>query len=68
MFSRAAEAGSVNAMVALGRSYDPLVIGNLASVAGVDPAQAARWYRKAASLGSSDAGILLQQLERGARE
>lgn len=68
LFSRAAESGSVKAMIALGRSYDPYISGSVAPVADVDPAQAARWYGKAAALGSSDAAILLQQLERGPRE
>ena len=68
LFSRAAESGSIKAMLALGRSYDPTIIDSGASKSGSDPAQAGRWYRKAAALGNSDAAILLRQLERGARE
>ena len=68
LFSRAAESGSVKAMIALGRSYDPTIPGSLASKAGTDPAEAAQWYGRAAALGSSDAATLLRQLQLSARE
>jgi hypothetical protein len=54
LFRRAAAAGSVAALTALGRSYDPAVLGGL-GVRGIrpDPEEAARWYRRAEERGSA---------------
>jgi TPR repeat protein len=50
---RAAEAGSADAALALGSTFDPRVIERLGAI-GVtsDPKQAREWYEKAAQLGS----------------
>ncbi|HEY4250107.1 MAG TPA: hypothetical protein VGM87_02850 [Roseomonas sp.] len=53
LFGRAAAAGSAAALTAMGRSYDPAVLGAL-GVRGIrpDPEQAALWYRRAAEHGA----------------
>ena len=60
---RAVEGGDFEAMLALGSTYDPLVLQRLGviSFAG-DPAQAREWYRRAAELGSTDAPVRIDQL------
>jgi hypothetical protein len=60
---RAAEAGSAEAALALGASYDPLVIKQTGAV-GVqsDAEQARQWYQKAAALGSNAASRQLANL------
>ena len=60
---RAVEGGDSEAMLALGSTYDPLVLQRLGviSFAG-DPAQAREWYRRAAELGSTDAPVRIDQL------
>lgn len=60
---RAAEAGSADAALALGRTFDPAVIRGLGAI-GVEPdaAQAGEWYRKAAELGSDVASRQLSGL------
>jgi TPR repeat protein len=59
----AALAGDPVAALALGESYDPVVLKRL-GVIGLsgDPTQARDWYRKAAELGSTDAPLRLEQL------
>jgi hypothetical protein len=59
----AALAGDSVAALALGETYDPVVLKRL-GVIGLsgDPAQARDWYRKAAELGSADAPQRLEQL------
>jgi TPR repeat protein len=59
----AALAGDSVAALALGESYDPVVLKRL-GVIGLsgDPTQARDWYRKAAELGSADAPKRLDQL------
>ncbi|MBR0647835.1 hypothetical protein, partial [Plastoroseomonas hellenica] len=54
LYGRAAAAGSVAALTAMGRSYDPAVLGAL-GVRGIrpDPEQAALWYRRAAERGAA---------------
>ncbi len=55
-FERAAMAGSARAATQVGKTYDPLFL-HAAGVLGVqaDPAQAVRWYRRAAELGDEEA-------------
>ncbi len=68
VFRRAAEAGDAQAALALGGSYDPLVLKSL-GVIGVaaDAAQARSWYRRAAELGSREAPQRIDQLAEGTR-
>jgi hypothetical protein len=65
---RAAEAGSAEAALALGASYDPLVIKQTGAV-GVqaDAEQARQWYQKAAALGSTVASSHLANLANMSR-
>lgn len=65
---RAAEAGSAEAALALGASYDPLVIKQTGAV-GVqaDAEQARQWYQKAAALGSNAASRQLANLANVSR-
>jgi hypothetical protein len=67
-FRRAAEGGDAQAALALGGTYDPLVLKSL-GVIGVasDPALARNWYQKAAELGSAEAPQRINQLARSAR-
>jgi len=62
-YRRAAEAGSGEAALAVGATYDPDIIARL-GVQGIkpDPAQAATWYARAASLGVADRRIELSAL------
>ena len=62
---RAAVAGDPRVALALGGTYDPIVLKELGVIgfAG-DPAQARDWYRRAAELGSADAPQRLEQLAR----
>ncbi len=66
---RAAEGGDSEAMLALGSTYDPLVLQRLGVIgfAG-DPAQAREWYRRAAELGSTDAPVRIDQLAQVDRQ
>jgi TPR repeat protein len=62
-FRRAAESGDAQAALALGGTFDPLVLKSLGAVGvAADPAQARGWYQKAAELGSRDAPQRLNQL------
>jgi hypothetical protein len=56
LFQRAAKAGDAAAAVALGATYDPVVLAKL-GVVGINPdvEKARTWYRTAESLGSSEA-------------
>lgn len=65
---RAAEAGSAEAALALGASFDPLVIKQTGAV-GVrgDAEQARQWYQKAAALGSNVASRQLANLANASR-
>jgi TPR repeat protein len=60
---RAAERDDAQAALALGGTFDPIVLKRLGilNFQG-DPAQAREWYRKAAELGSPDASLRLEQL------
>jgi hypothetical protein len=60
---RAAERDDAQAALALGGTYDPVVLRRLGIINfHSDSAQARDWYRKAAELGSADASLRLEQL------
>ncbi len=60
---RAAASDDPQAALALGGTYDPSVLKKLGIISfHADPALARDWYRKAASLGSADAALRLEQL------
>jgi len=63
LLQRAAEAGNAEAALALGASFDPLIIKQAGGI-GVqtDAAQARQWYQKAAALGSDVATKQLANL------
>jgi hypothetical protein len=68
LLRRAAEAGSAEAALALGATFDPLVIRRLGAIgAAPDAAQARQWYQKAVALGSATASQPLAQLEAAAQ-
>lgn len=63
LLQRAAEAASADAALAMGATFDPLVIKHIGAVgAEPDPVQAREWYQKAAELGSAEAPQRLEQL------
>jgi hypothetical protein len=63
VFRRAAKTGDAQAALALGGTFDPIVLKSL-GVIGVAPdaAQARSWYEKAAELGSQEAPHRIDQL------
>jgi hypothetical protein len=62
-FRRAADSGDAQAALALGGTFDPLVLKSLGAVGvAADPAKARGWYQKAAELGSRDAPQRLKQI------
>lgn len=65
LLRRAADAGSAEAALALGATFDPVVIRRL-GVIGMTPdiAQARQWYQRAADLGSAAATGQLAKLEQ----
>ncbi|MBV9971229.1 MAG: hypothetical protein JO228_14685 [Xanthobacteraceae bacterium] len=68
VFRRAAEAGNAQAALALGGTYDPLVLKSLGVIGvGADAAQARAWYHKAAELGSLEASQRIDQLAQSSR-
>jgi hypothetical protein len=68
LLRRAAEAGSADAAMALGATFDPLVLRRLGAIgAAPDAAQARKWYQKAVALGSTAASQPLAQLEAAAQ-
>jgi hypothetical protein len=68
LLRRGAEAGSAEAALALGATFDPLVLRRLGAVGATpDPAQARQWYQKAVALGSTTASQPLAQLEAAAQ-
>lgn len=68
LLRRAAEAGSADAAMALGATFDPLVLRRLGAIgAEPDAAQARKWYQKAVALGSTAASQPLAQLEAAAQ-
>src|ERR1700722_1729540 len=68
LLRRAAEAGSAEAALALGATFDPLIIRRLGAIgAAPDAVQARQWYQKAVALGSTTASQPLSQLEASAQ-
>jgi TPR repeat protein len=65
VFQRAAEAGDARAAIALGATYDPVVLAKL-GVVGISPdvEQARSWYRRAESFGSAEASRRLAILAK----
>jgi len=65
LLRRAAEAGSAEAALALGETFDPLVFRRL-HVIGIEPdaASAQKWYQRAAELGSAAASERLAKPDR----
>jgi hypothetical protein len=65
LLSRAAEAGSAEAALELGTTFDPLILLQR-GVIGVEPdaARARKWYQRAAELGSTVATQQLAKLNR----
>jgi hypothetical protein len=69
LLRRAAEGGSAEAALALGATFDPLVLRRLGAIgAAPDAAQARQWYQKAVALGSATASQPLAQLEAAAQQ
>lgn len=65
LLRRAADAGNADAALALGATFDPLVIRRLGAVGmRADIGQAKQWYRRAAALGSASAESQLAKLEQ----
>ncbi len=63
LLRRAAESGSAEAALALGTTYDPVVLQRLGAIGTTaDPAPARRWYQRAAELGSTAASQQLAGL------
>jgi len=64
LYEHAADAGEGLAAIRLGETFDPLFLGrvHLSGVRG-DPGAALFWYRRARSLGATDAEVLLKALE-----
>jgi TPR repeat protein len=68
LLQRAAEAGSADAAMALGATFDPLVIRRLGAIgAEPDAARARQWYQKAVALGAAGAAQPLAKLEAAAQ-
>lgn len=65
-YRRAAEAGSGEAALAVGATYDPDIIARM-GVQGIKPdrSQAAKWYARAAGLGVADRDATLSRLTDG---
>jgi hypothetical protein len=65
LLQRAAEAGSAEAALVLGETFDPLVFQRL-HVIGIEPdaASAQKWYQRAAELGSAAASQRLAKPDR----
>lgn len=68
VFRRGSEGGDAQAALALGGTYDPVVLKSLGAIGvAADPAQARGWYRKAAELGSQEAPKRIDQLAQTTR-
>jgi hypothetical protein len=64
LLRRAAEAGNAEAALALGATFDPVVMQRLGAIGTTpDIAQARQWYQRAAELGSSAASQRLAGLD-----
>ena len=59
LFVRAAEGGSAEAMLETGQTYDPAILAPIGAIQLADPAEALRWYRRAAAKGNHEAERLL---------
>jgi TPR repeat protein len=65
MLRRAANAGHPQAALALGATFDPVVLAELGVLGfAPDPAQARSWYDKAARLGLDEAQRRIERLAR----
>lgn len=65
LFRRATSAGSSQAALLLGTTFDPLIIHRMGAVGiATDIARARKWYQKAADLGSAAALQRLKNLEQ----
>jgi TPR repeat protein len=62
LFGRAAEAGNAEAMLEMGKTYDPAVLAQASPLLAPDPAEARRWYQQAQTAGNPDAAERLRQL------
>jgi TPR repeat protein len=63
LLERAAEAGSANAALKLGETFDPKFLQSLGTLGVVpDVAMARQWYEKAAALGSESAAQRIAEL------
>ena len=63
VFQRAAEAGDATAALALGATYDPIMLARLGALGiAADVHKARSWYEKARAYGSPDAAYRLEQL------
>jgi hypothetical protein len=63
LLRRAAEAGSADAALTLGTTYDPVMLRRIGAIgATADLAQARQWYQRAAELGSTAASQQLAGL------
>jgi len=63
LFRRAADAGSAEAALALGATFDPLVIARLGAIGAAPDVKLARqWYQRAVALGSPTASDQLAKL------
>jgi len=68
VFQRAAETGDAGAAMALGATYDPLILARLGAVGMVaDVSKARSWYEKAKEFGSQEAPRRLEQLRTADR-
>jgi hypothetical protein len=64
IFERAAEAGGAGAALAMGTTYDPLVLKTIGALGiTADPDKARSWYEQAQDLGSPEALQALRRLE-----
>jgi len=69
LLRRAAEAGNADAAMALGATFDPLVIRRMGAIgAEPDAARARQWYQKAVDLGSTAAAQPLANLDAAAKQ
>jgi type II secretory pathway predicted ATPase ExeA len=64
-YQEAANAGSVQALVAVGKTYDPVILNQL-GIRGFrpDPVKAAEWYLKGNKAGDSESAERLNELRR----
>ena len=62
LYKRAADAGSAQAAMEIGKTYEPTFLANRRAIGiQADPTIAAGWYRRALSLGGTKAASLLAQ-------